>query len=358
MRKRCLVFLLPVLLSLAAAQEAWAQDLTVRLDEVTEIGREDLLFGSVADVCEDKDGNFYVVDQLEHKVYKFSSDGKPLLSFGREGQGPGDFQRPSRICLTTEGRLAVADETRRVSFLSTDGTFVDRVTLAEALAPGYAGPNLFYAWRWVPEGQEQILLDGEGRVLQSLESVGRGQFSVSFPDETGRRVMFNFGRAAFSPGLQFAHNRGVTAVARSDTYRIRLLDVEGKETAVLEHPEVPPPLTRKERRFFEDEFRRLGRMRGWPESVVRDIIKKIPRTKAFFDGILLAPPRVLVCRIGPDITLDKAPCQVDVFSVQGAFLGTATLPAKPLFVSNRRMYFVSSDQEGNVWLSVREHTWE
>jgi hypothetical protein len=343
---------------LAAAQGARAQDLTIRLGDALEIGRKDLLFGSVAAVCEEKNGTFFVVDQLEHRVYKFSSNGKLLASFGQEGQGPGDFQRPSRICLTSEGRLAVADEARRVTLLNTDGTFIDRVTLAEALAPGYAGPNLFYAWRWVPKGQEQILLDGEGRVLQSLHSVDRGRFSVSVPDESGRHVMFNFGRAAFSPGLLFAHSGGVTAVARSDTYRIRLLNPEGEETAVLERKEAPPPLSRKERRFYEDEFQRLGRMRGWPQSVVRDIIKKIPRTKAFFDRILPSPSRILVCRIGSDITVDKAPCHVDVFSVRGAFLGGATLPARPLFVSSGHMYFVSSDDDGNVWLTVREYAWE
>jgi hypothetical protein len=358
MRARFLLCWLQALLILVPLQGIRAQDLTARLGEVLEIGREDLLFGSVGAVCEDGDGNFYVVDQLEHKVYKFSEEGKLLLSFGQEGQGPGDFQRPSRICLTAEGRLAVADEMRRVSFLNTDGTFVDRVTLADALAPDYAGPNLFYAWRWVPEGREQILLDGEGRVLQSFHIVSRDQFSVSVPDESGRHVMFNFGRPAFSPGLLYAHNQGLTGVARSDTYRIRLLDAEGKPAAVLERREDPPPLTRRERRFFEEEFERLGRMRGWPKSVVRDIIKKIPGTKAFFDRILLAPPRVLVCRIGPDITLENAPCHVDVFSVQGAFLGAATLPAKPLHVSKRRMYFVSSDEEGNVWLSIREYSWE
>jgi hypothetical protein len=335
-----------------------AQDLEFHLGEPLEIGREDLLFGAVTAVCEDESGNFYVVDQLEHKVFRYSREGKPLGSFGQEGQGPGDFRRPNRISLTPGGHLAVADEMYQVSFLDKDGTFLRRVKLEGGLTPGYMGEDRFYAWRWSPEGQQQIMLDGEGSVLRSFHSVSRDRFSVSAPDQTGRKVMFNYGRPAFSPGLMYAQNGGFTALAVSDTYRIQLLDGKGEVSTVIERELDPQDLSRSERRFFEAEFTEFGKMRGWPEGVVRDIIKKLPPTKVYFDRILLSPNRVFVCRIPADITEEGSDIPVDLFNTEGKYLGTGTLPEKPLFVSRARMYFERSDADGNVWLAVRDYSLE
>ena len=99
-------------------------------------------------------------------------------------------------------------------------------------------------------------------------------------------------------------------------------------------------------------------MRVWPEGVVRDIIKKLPRTKVYFDRILLSPTHVFVCRIPADITREGGEFPVDVFSISGEFQGTGTLPEKPLFVSRARMYFERSDADGNVWLAVRDYSLE
>jgi len=358
MRPNLSIYIILILGILVPGSGMQAQDIELRLGEPLEIGQEDLLFGSVAAVCEDEAGNFYVVDQREHKVYTFSSDGKLLASFGQQGQGPGDFQRPNRISLTSQGHLAVADEMYTISFLKRDGAFLKRVKLDTGLAPGYMGEDRFYAWRWGPEGQQQIMLDAESHILKTFHSVSRDSFSVSAPDQSGREVMFNYARPAFSPGLMYAQSGGFTALAISDAYRIRLLDQEGEAHTVIERRVEPQVLSRKERRHFEEEFQEFGKMRGWPESVVRDIISKLPRTKVFFDRILLSSTHVFVCRIPSDITAGDAAFPVDVFNLGGKYLGTGSLPKKPLFISPGRMYFERSDNDGNVWLAVRAYSLE
>jgi len=356
MRSRICIGAILVLWFLNPGLRIQAQDLEIRLEESLEIGREDLLFGSVTAVCEDESGNFYVVDQREHKVYRFSRDGKLLGSFGQRGQGPGDFQRPNRISLTPEGHLAVADEMYMISFLHKDGAFLKRVKLETGLAPGYMGEDRFYAWRWSPDGQQQIMLDGESNILKTFHSVSRERFSVSAPDQSGREVMFNYARPAYSPGLMYAQNAGLTALAVSDAYRIQLLNGKGDVSAVIEREVEPQELSRNERRFFEAEFTEFGKMRGWPERVVHDIIKKLPRTKVYFDRILLSPAQIFVCRIRDDITKEGGKFPVDVFNTAGEFLGTGSLPGRPLFVSRTRIYFERSDADGNVWLVVRDYS--
>ena len=126
-----------VLLSSCLAAQTPSHGLAFELGPSLEIGRAELLFGSVVSVCEDDKGDFYVLDQREQKVHKFSSDGRPLRTFGRKGQGPGDLQSPGRIVFTSQGELAVLEDISYVSFHKTDGAFVRRLDLNGRLGPGY-----------------------------------------------------------------------------------------------------------------------------------------------------------------------------------------------------------------------------
>ena len=96
-------------------------------------------------------------------------------------------------------------------------------------------------------------------------------------------------------------------------------------------------------------------MRGWPNSAVRDILKKIPKEKVFFDRILLSSTHIFVFRIPDDVADESSPIPVDVFKLNGRFQGTTQMPAKPLFISEKHMYFVNSDEEGNIYLSIHNY---
>ncbi|MCX6575506.1 MAG: 6-bladed beta-propeller, partial [Candidatus Aminicenantes bacterium] len=150
------------------------------------IGRTDLLFSSIASVCEDDQLNFYVLDRLEHKVFKFSPQGRLLLTFGQKGQGPGDFQSPAGIVFTSKGELAVLEDLSYISLFKTDGTFIRRLDLNGRLGLGYIGPDRFYGWIWRPDDQQQVMVDGRNKILKTFHAVARDRFSTTLPDETGR----------------------------------------------------------------------------------------------------------------------------------------------------------------------------
>jgi len=58
---------------------------------------ENELFGFIADLTLDDDGNCYLVDSQLHVIRVFSPDGKFLRAFGRQGAGPGEFSYPSSL---------------------------------------------------------------------------------------------------------------------------------------------------------------------------------------------------------------------------------------------------------------------
>ncbi|HLF85805.1 MAG TPA: hypothetical protein VI584_01860, partial [Nitrospiria bacterium] len=43
--------------------------------------------------------NLYISDSNNHRVQKWDQDGRPLLIFGKEGDGEGEFEKPTGIAI-------------------------------------------------------------------------------------------------------------------------------------------------------------------------------------------------------------------------------------------------------------------
>ena len=63
---------------------------------------------SVADAAA-HDGFWFVLDGRAHQVHRISPEGEPVLSFGREGSGPGEFRRTNAIVAHGDSIVVVGD---------------------------------------------------------------------------------------------------------------------------------------------------------------------------------------------------------------------------------------------------------
>ncbi|HDJ22703.1 MAG TPA: 6-bladed beta-propeller [Candidatus Aminicenantes bacterium] len=104
------------------------------LKKVGEIGEkfgegEEDYFWHIDDLCCDDEGNLYVADSGWNKIFKFSPEGKFLGSFGREGQGPGEFlgqpiKFPLKISFGNDGFLYIIDtENKKILKFNKEGVF-------------------------------------------------------------------------------------------------------------------------------------------------------------------------------------------------------------------------------------------
>jgi sugar lactone lactonase YvrE len=60
-----------------------------------------------------------------HRIVRFDRTGKYLGEFGKKGSGPGEFLQPHALALAPDGTLVVGDRSNnRVQILSTDGKFI------------------------------------------------------------------------------------------------------------------------------------------------------------------------------------------------------------------------------------------
>lgn len=99
----------------------------IELKELWRIGgetdAEGEFFGVLNQITTDDTGNVYLLDRQLTEVKVFSPDGAYLRTIGHEGEGPGEFVRPSDVFLTPEGRVAVVQGfPGKIVLLSKDGT--------------------------------------------------------------------------------------------------------------------------------------------------------------------------------------------------------------------------------------------
>jgi DNA-binding beta-propeller fold protein YncE len=142
-------------------------------------------------------GDLYVSDGYGNaRVHKYSPDGKPLLSWGGPGTGPGEFNLPHNIVCDPDGWVYVADrESHRIQVFDGNGKFETQwnnlhrpsgLCMTFGACPlcyvGEIGPYMAVNRHYPNIGPRVSILDGKGNVLTRLgrpdDPVGQepGQF--------------------------------------------------------------------------------------------------------------------------------------------------------------------------------------
>jgi sugar lactone lactonase YvrE len=106
---------------------AWGKAPQVTLEPVRVLGDidtadENLAFFMPSAIAVDAGGNLFVLDTGNHRVQKFGPDGKYLATYGRQGQGPGEFYYPGGLAVDARGFLYISDpNNQRIQVLTPDG---------------------------------------------------------------------------------------------------------------------------------------------------------------------------------------------------------------------------------------------
>ncbi len=65
-------------------------------------GDEKYMFTQIASICVDDEGRIFVADWKESHIKVFDKDGRYLMTIGRKGQGPGEFESIHAIQITNQ----------------------------------------------------------------------------------------------------------------------------------------------------------------------------------------------------------------------------------------------------------------
>jgi DNA-binding beta-propeller fold protein YncE len=142
-------------------------------------GSDDNTFNGASDVLVAPDGSIFVADGHDNKtnnrILKYDSRGKLLLSWGKLGAGPGEFNSPHGLAMDREGRLYVADRSNsRIQIFDQMGKFLgewrqfgrpsglfitkdDMIYVADSLSSPQNNPGFKNGIRWGHISDGQVL---------------------------------------------------------------------------------------------------------------------------------------------------------------------------------------------------------
>jgi hypothetical protein len=109
-------------------------------------------------------GELYVSDGYGgHRVHKFSADGELLLSWGKQGTGPGEFALLHNIWVDQRERVIICDrENNRIQLFSSDGGFLEEWTDLSSPGDVWIHEDHIYCIEQGPRGGVSIwTLDGD-----------------------------------------------------------------------------------------------------------------------------------------------------------------------------------------------------
>jgi len=171
----------------------WGRNPELSIEYVKNIGNieslnENVLFYMPADIAFDNKDNIYILDSGNHRIQKFDANGKYLATFGRQGEGPGEFQYPMSLDINSEGYLYISDpQNQRIQILKPNGAEFTTIPMHETPA---GKSKLFRSGQMLmAEGQGFISFgtedEGKNKELPKLLKVldSEGKVSIDFGDK-------------------------------------------------------------------------------------------------------------------------------------------------------------------------------
>lgn len=147
----------------------------IRLNKVTNLWpllEKHEIFQPAA-IASDREGNFYVFDDGNKIIHKFSSSFKLLKSFGRKGQGPGEFWHGvGKLILSPDGKLVALENWRKtIHYFDLQGKFLYSFILEEIgvpydLALDREGNHYFTDRGFYLHREHILIYDRNGKLLE------------------------------------------------------------------------------------------------------------------------------------------------------------------------------------------------
>lgn len=141
------LFLLIFFVSVSCGKEPY-QDTEVKTSELPELELdlqftisepEDILLQQINEIKSDSEGRIFLSDQRALQIHVFDPDGDYILSIGRDGSGPGEFQSLLRIYIDENDQLFAFDgrQARNTIFVENNNSWeIDNIFSIEGQSYG------------------------------------------------------------------------------------------------------------------------------------------------------------------------------------------------------------------------------
>lgn len=286
-------------------------------------------FGGVRSVALGPDDALYIADLVNREVRVFGLDGAHRRTFGREGEGPGEFAGLHSIAWVGDRLLALDYVMGRITEFSSEGEALGQRRMRGRIGGSPlrfrffpVGPGEAYAMTYVVGDKRRgLMFAGHGRQGETEDTLpllrSEQPSGIECEYDEGWVSFFDI---PFAPSLvQHPGPGGVMYTAMSDDYRIAA--IRGSDTLrVIERALSAEAVADEEWETGNQEFRDFIAETPGAECDPRRPTR--PEAKPFIEDIYIAPDGKLWVEV-----LRTAGNRWEIFDTGGRLLGT--FPVRP-----------------------------
>lgn len=316
----------------------------------------------------DANGNVYICDQKANDVKVFDGNGSYLRTIGRQGQGPGEFNWPEKICVSVNRLFVWEYMHRRLSILSLNGEFIKSINFSwqeglpselkplpdgrliiERIKPHY--DNVEFPQECLIE-----LYSSDGDYLKTIYK--RNEFRTKLITRPGRTEV----PQPFNPRTHWEVSpAGKIIIGHSSLYKIDVYDPEKGLLFSFSHKHHPVKITAEDKKkhfsnftvgFVKDGV--ISRKRGATSFITENT--QFPEFKPAFNSILTDSEGNIWVHVFLE-NREEENNWFDVFDAQGRFLnkvkicGDIAYPFYRTKIINNYFWMIDKNEEGFVKIS-------
>ncbi|MFC1493287.1 6-bladed beta-propeller [candidate division KSB1 bacterium] len=130
------------------------------------------------DLTKDNDGNFYIVDNGNHRIQVFDNSGKYIRTIGRQGQGPGEFTYPGNINIMNDSLFIIVNQlSQRADIFGFNGKYFKSINLNDrviSVLPFQNGKFIKIAGNLYMKDRIYSIIDESG---EEIQEIGKAYFT-------------------------------------------------------------------------------------------------------------------------------------------------------------------------------------
>ena len=304
---------------------------------------EDVFFLGYGDIVVDEEGNVYVMDSRAKHIKKFDASGKFFKLIGREGQGPGEFSRPSGLVCLEDKLVAWDMGGLRFSLFTLDGEPI------KSVRHSFIEKGNPQKMRALPSGEIVVEIEKihfDPKTPQDFSIVLFSPEMEQVKTIYARPVWRNIWGIPNAPNIPMPFSRyvhwdltpvGKIVIGYSDKYEIDIYDKEAVRLSSISHTYDPVKVTKEDREFFFNSltFAQTGPggtvVREDPPPAIKENVKFPDFKPAFHSLAVDSEGNILVCTYGKDKKEEYK--FFDAFDPEGNFIAHVRIESEHSFLS-------------------------
>ena len=316
-------------------REPFYGEITFDLEEDLRIGNEEdenYMFYRVRGVAVDGQGNIYASDMSNCRIQKFDKNGRYLMTIGRQGQGPGEFEQPTNMLVNDKTGNVFVKDRRRIEIFDRDGNYANSI-----LPMNYPFDIYIDAEDNIYGKLSSMTEDGDFREFSKVGLNGEidetyAKFPFYFILQSRSGEMMTAANTGYEPDLFISNIDNDSFIyGFSMKYEFTVIDTQGKVLFKMAKDA-------QEREFPAKEKRHLTKSK---------IFYKLPPYMPFFYSVFSDCKGRIYVQTNKQ---ERAPVEkeIDIFSKDGYFLYETKLPTYTHVIKNGSLYAYVVDEDAGI----------